>query len=50
MLRSFVSLQELKVIGGRVALYTAVAYATIRAAGFAINQASRWVGIEQDRK
>jgi len=40
-----ISMEEFRSLGSRVAVYTFVAYATIRVARFAIGQASRLVGM-----
>jgi len=45
---SLVSLDEFKALGTRVALYTTVAYLTIRAVGFITDRTSRWVGLSDD--
>lgn len=43
-----ITLNELRVVAPRVALYAAVAYSAIRLTGFMVEQAKRGVGMVSD--
>lgn len=45
-----ISMQELRVIAPRVALYVGIAYLSIRGVRMGINQASRWLGMNDSTK
>jgi hypothetical protein len=47
---AMISFEELKFVAPRVALYTAVAYATIRAVGFVTSQATRLAGLDNNNR
>lgn len=46
---ALISLEEFKFMSARVVAYTAIAYATVRVVGFATDQASRLLGLNNDR-
>ena len=46
---ALISLEEMKFMSSRVVVYTAVAYLTVRAVGFATDQASRLLGLDTPR-
>ncbi len=46
---AMISFEELKFMAPRIALYTALAYGTIRVAGMVADQVSRLTGLENNR-
>jgi len=45
-----ISVEELRFLAPRVALYTMIGYATVRTVSFVSRQVSRWTGFENDSR